>query len=320
MLGNKVTVFGATGFVGREVVNELSKAGYEIKVVVRRPERFREFALYPNTKLFALDSFENADALKQAVKKTDIVINLTADRSTGTEMIEAEELGQVAKRMKSAMESAHVDRVLSLSYIGSNNDCDSHEWFGILGDIDNQMHGVASAEETIFRVGLLIGKDDQTTSYYAKQLQRFPFLAVANGATNVQPLWVKDFAKAMVSTIHNAQFHGKKVEVAGTEVMSVKQLGEKVANIMQLDDAVVFPMCKLNARLMAALGVFAPVWSIHKNQINYLQTDATTEKDFAETFGFKPASLDWVIGQYALPKHQREKFNTFRKVANRDDI
>lgn len=320
MLGNKVTVFGATGFVGREVVNELSKAGYEVKVVVRRPERFREFALYPNTKLFSLDSFDNSDALKKSVKGADIVVNLIADRSTGLEMIEEEQLVHVAKRMKSAMESAHVARVLSLSFVGSNNDCDSHEWLGILGEVDNQMHGVASAEETIFRAGLLIGENDDTTSYYAKQLQRFPFLAVVNGGSLVQPIWVKDFAKAMVSTIKNSEFHGKKIEVVGTQSMSVKALGEKVAQLMQLDDAVVFPMCKLNARLMAMLGVFAPVWSIHKNQVKYLQNDATSDVCFADTFGFAPASMDWVISQYAVPKHQREKYNTYRKVANRDEI
>ena len=49
ILGNKVSVFGGTGFVGREVVNELSKAGYEVTLLVRRPERYRDFALYANT-------------------------------------------------------------------------------------------------------------------------------------------------------------------------------------------------------------------------------------------------------------------------------
>lgn len=320
MLGKKVTVFGATGFIGREVVNELTKAGYELTVVVRRPERFREFMLYPNTKLFALDSFDNTDALKKSMSGSDIVVNLIADRSTGTEMIEAEEMGQVAKRMKSAMENDNVKRVLSLSFIGANNDCDSHEWLGVLGDLDNQMHAVACAEETILRAGLLIGANDETTSAYAKQLQRFPFLAVSGGSTEVQPLWVKDFAKAMVACIPNAAFFGKKIDVAGVEQMSVKALGEKVAKIMQQDDAVVFPMCRLNARIMSMLGVFAPVWSIKKSQLTLLQNDALTQTDFAQTFGFAPASLDWVIAQYATPKHQREKYNRYRKFANRDEV
>ncbi|WP_321277212.1 NAD(P)H-binding protein [Thiomicrorhabdus indica] len=319
MLGNKVTVFGATGYIGREVVNELANTGYEVRVVVRRPERFREFALYPNTKLFTLESFDDTEALKQSMQDSEVVFNLIADRSTGTEMIDLDDMGNVGKRLKSAMESAHVKRVLSLSFIGANNDCDSHEWLGVLADFDNQMHAVSTANETIFRAGMLIGENDQSTAYYVKQLLRFPFLAVANGGSEVQPLWVKDFAKAMVSSIRNEQLFGQKIEVAGTESMTVKELGEKVAAIMEQDDAVVFPMCKLNARFMAALGILAPIQSIHKSQLTLLANDATTETEFAEVFEMTPSSLDWVIAQYAKPKHQREKYNDYRKNAGRDE-
>lgn len=318
MLGNKVTVFGATGFVGREVVNELASAGYQVRVVVRRPERFREFALYPNTKLYGLDSFENTDALKNALQSTDIVVNLITDRSTGTEMIEQKDLCDVAKRMKSAMELTHVQRVLSLSFIGANNDCDSHEWLGVLADVDNQMHAVACAQETIFRAGLLIGENDQSTRYYVNQLQRFPFLAVAHGNTQVQPLAVTEFAKAMVKSISNSELFGQKVELVGNDVLSVKDLGQKVADMMQLEDAVVFPMCQLNARVMAFLGGLAPIRSIHQSQLTLLANDLTSENDFEQMFGFTPSTVDTVVGKYAKPKHQRENYNQYRKVANRE--
>lgn len=318
MLGNKVTVFGATGFIGREVVNELSKAGYQLTVVVRRPERFREFALYPNTKLFALDSFDNNEALKASMKGSDIVVNLMADRTTGTEMLELDDLGHAAQRLKSAMESDGIKRVISLSFIGANNDSDSHHWFGVLGEVDNHMHGVATAEETIFRAGLLIGENDDTTSRYVKQLQRFPVLAVANGSTQIQPLWVKDFAKAMVESIPNKELFGQKIEVAGSEEMSVKDLGSLVARLMHQEDAVIFPMCSLNARFMAFLGGLAPVVSVSKSQLQLLKQDATTDSDFESLFGFAPHSLEWVISKYAEPQHQRYRYNDFRKHANRD--
>ena len=317
MLGNQVTVFGATGYVGREVVNELSKAGYQVTVVVRRPERFREFALYPNTKLFTLDSFDDSAQLKASMKNSQIVFNLLVDRSTGTEMIEKDELGDVARKLKSAMESDHIQRVMSLSFLGANNDCDSHEWLGVLGECDNQMHGVACADETIFRVGLLIGANDEVTSKYVNQLNRMSVLPVVNGSISVQPLWVKDFAKAMVASIENTALFGKKIEVAGTEDLMVKELGSMIASLMGKEDAVIFPMCKLNAKLMTLFGPLAPVASIAKSQFTLLQNDATTATDFAETFGFQPSSLEKVLTQYAVPKVQRKKYNDFRKVANR---
>ncbi len=120
MTGNKVVVLGGTGFVGRSVVNELSKNGYEISVVVRRPERFREFLLFPKTRLVQLDSLLQTDGLKAILKGADIVVNLTADMTAKTEAVVDKELVQVNQQIKKAVESAGVKRVLSLSQIGAD--------------------------------------------------------------------------------------------------------------------------------------------------------------------------------------------------------
>lgn len=317
LLGNKVTVFGGTGFVGKAVVNELSKAGYEIKVVVRRSERFREFLLYPNTTLHTLESYENAEQLNAAVSGADIVVNLTTDRSTGTEMVEQNKLASITQKMKSAIESAGVKRVLSLSQIGANNDAPNSDWFGLLGEVDNLMHNIANAAVTIFKPSLLIGAEDDTTARFIKQLNRIDLLMVANSGTVVQPLWVKDFAQAMVSTIKEEATFGHKLEMAGEERLTLKELGELVAELMQ-KDAIVFPMCKLNAKIMAALGGFAPVASVSKSQLLMLPHDMISESDFSSQFGFAPSSLEWVISTYATPHDIRERYNFYRKEAGRD--
>lgn len=318
MLQNTVTVFGGTGFVGRAVVNQLSKAGYNTKVVVRRPERFREFALYPQTKLVQLDSYDNADALAAALKGSDIVIDLIADRTTGSEMVEVDDFDSVSQKIKSAMESAGVKRVLSLSQIGASNEVDSHCWLGSLAALENHMNTVANANVTILRAGLLIGDGDDTTTPFAKQLHRMPVLMVANSGTNVQPLWVKDFAQAMVESIESSATFGKKLEVAGPEAMSLKAFGKMVAQIMEVQDAVVFPMCSLNAKIMAMLGGLAPFQSVTKSQLVTLKSDAVTESSFADQFGFEPANIEWLIGTYLKPKHLRERYNEYRKYAQRD--
>ena len=318
MLGKKVTVLGGTGFVGRAVMNELSQAGYEITLVVRRPERYREFALYPNTKVKQLDSFDDRETLVSLLEGRDVLVNLLADRSTGTEQIAQQDLLDVAKKIHSAMEIDHVSRCMTLSYLGANHDADSATWQGVLADFEAQMLSVPNCSATVMRAGLLVGNGDDTTTPFMKQLNRMPVLMMANSGTIVQPLWVKDFAKAMVNTIENAATKGQKIEVAGTEQMPLKRLGQMVAELMEQDDAIVFPMCKLNARLNAALGFMAPIVSVTKSQLQQIKGDAVTEAEFAELFGFAPASLDWVIAQYVQPKHVRERYNDYRKYANRD--
>ena len=317
LLGNQVTVFGGTGFVGNSVINELSKSGYQVRVVVRRPERYREIMLFPNAKLFTLDSFDNGEQLKESVKGTDIVFNLTIDRTTATEMVEQDELSHVAQKIKSACESAGVKRVLSLSQIGASNNAPNQQWCGVLGEVDNFMHNVANAESTVFKTSLLIGEGDQTTQKYINQLHRISILPVAYAKTIVQPLWIKDFAKAMVATIKQTDTFGQKLDVVGEERLTIKALAELTAELMQ-KEAMVFGMCSLNAKIMSKLGGLAPVASVSKAQLITLSEDTISEADFSKQFGFVPSSLEWCIAKYAAPSDVRQRFNYFRKEAGRD--
>lgn len=317
LLGNKVTVFGGTGFVGKAVVNELSKAGYEIKVVVRRPERFREFLLFPNTRLHTLESFENADQLNASVKDSDIVVNLTTDRSTGTEMVEQDDLTPVNQHIKSAIETAGIKRVLSLSQIGATTNAPHADWLGELAEVDNLMHNIVNADVTIFKPSLLIGAGDDTTARFITQLNRVDFLMVAQSSIVVQPLWIKDFALAFVSSIKDKKTFAEKIDVVGEERLSLKQLAELVAELMQ-KEPLILPMCRFNAKIMAFFGAFAPMASVSKSQLQMLPNDMVSDTDFSSLFGFAPSSMEWAISTYAAPHDMRERYNFYRKEAGRD--
>lgn len=317
VLSNRVTVFGGTGYIGREVVNALSKAGYEVNLCVRRPERYREFALYSGTKVVALTSYDESEQLASALDGVDIVINLTADRTNGTEMVGLDELVHVNQKIKRAVEQAGVKRVLSLSQIGASSNQESNQYLCKLGECDSLMSTIASADATVFRASLIIGENDETTQRFVKQLNRMDLLMVANGATVVQPIFVKDFANALVKSIKNSALFGKKVEVAGEERLTIKELGELVTEMMQ-KEVLVFPMCALNAKLMVMFGAFAPVASVAASQLLMLKEDMISEADFETQFGFVPTSLESIISAYAAPHHIRERYNYYRKEAKRN--
>lgn len=313
ILGNRVTVFGGTGYIGREVVNALSKAGYRVTVCVRRPERYREFALYANTKLATLTSYDNAQQLEAALKGAGLIVNLIADRTNGTETVAMDELEHITQKIKLAAEHAGVKRVLSLSQIGASSNQDANHYLHQLGQADALMFTVANAHNTILRTSLLVGQNDDTTQRFAKQLQYAGLLMVANADTVVQPLWVRDFANALVAAIKNPATFGKKLEVAGEERLTLKELAELVSDLMQ-KDAVVFPLCHLNARLLSAVGM--P--SVSKSQVLMLQNDMISDSDFETQFGFAPASLEWSISTYVVPHHIRERYHFYRKEAKRN--
>lgn len=316
MLGNKVVVLGGAGFVGRAVVNELSKQGFETSVCVRRLERYREYALYPNTKLVELSEYSD-EALNQVMSGQDILVNLIADVTTGTESVEIGQQVEVTQRIKQVVDHAGIQRVMQLSQIGADATQQQNAYLSALGQADAIITN-ATAAVTILKAGLLIGDGDETTSRFNAQLNRLPLLPVYQSGRSVQPLGVADFAQAFVGSIKQSKLANQKVEVVGEQRLSLKELAEMVKEVKGEDEAFVLPMCGLNAKIMSFLGRFSPVCSVSKEQSLILSADLVSEQDFSTLFGFVPSSLESLLSSSIAPHHIRARYNDFRQDAGRD--
>lgn len=317
MLGKKVVVIGGVGFVGRAVVNELSKQGYETTVCVRRLERYRDIALYPNTRLAHLPDMSVA-ALSKVMAGQDILINLTADMSAGPETLELDKLVLATQRIKQVSDQQGTKRIIQFTQIGADANQVSNHFFSVLGDVNSVMAN-AVTKATTLRAGLLIGEKDAITSAFSAQLSRSAvILPVANSERTVQPLSVKDFAKALVLVIKDTGLAGKKLDVVGEERLTIKELAQLVAEIKGADDAIVFGMCGLNAKIMAKLGGLAPIVSVNQQQLWNVSCDLISDSDFSSQFGFEPKSLVATMAPYVAPHTLRTRYNEHRQDAGRD--
>jgi len=318
MLAKQVILIGGTGFIGRAILNELSKAGYHCRVLVRRPERYRDLLLFKNTQLVQCGSITDVMTLTNQMQAANIVVNLTADFSSGTEAVSLDELRAVNRAIRQAIQASSVQRLLHLSFLGADDGQSEDPWRQALGEVEAMMQTIENAPATIMRAGLLIGEQDDVTRRYQQQLKLFPFLPVPYGKTLVQPLWVKDFAQAFVSLVPKLSAAGQLFEAAGEERLTLLDLAQTVAELMGKEDAIVFPMCALNAKIMAKMGRFAPVRSSSEGQGLLFRQDVITEKDFQAQFGFAPVSLEHVLATYIVPNHLRARYNFLRREAGRD--
>ncbi|GAB6035226.1 NAD(P)H-binding protein [Galenea microaerophila] len=318
ILGKQVVMIGGTGFVGRAILYALSKAGYHCKVLVRRPERYRDLLLFKNTQIGQCSPLTDAISLARQLAGADIVINLSADLSSGTEAITLEALAAVNRSLRKAIQQSEVKRVLTLSYLGADASQTEDAWRQALGELEAMMQTLENAPSTIMRAGLLIGEQDGVTSRYQQQLKLLPFLPVPHGKTLVQPLWIKDFARAFVNLVPNFAAAGKRFEAAGEERLTLVDLAKTVAELMGKEDAMVFPMCSMNAKLMAKMGRLAPIRSSSEAQLMMLNQDMVTDQDFQSQFGFEPACLEHALSTYVVPNHLRARYNFLRREAGRD--
>ncbi len=318
ILGKQVVIIGGTGFVGRAVLNALSKADYHCKVLVRRPERHRDLLLYKNTSLGHCGSISDPFALGRHLKGADIVVNLTTDLSCGTETVSVEDLQSVNRSIRKAIDQSDVKRVMTLSFFGADANQMSDGWRRVLGEVEAMMLTLGKAPATVMRAGLLMGEHDDVTTRYQQQLKLLPILPVPHGKTVVQPLWVNEFAKAFAGLVPQMDKAGQVFEAAGEERLTLLNLAKTVAELMGKEDALVFPMCPFNAKIMAKMGRLAPVRSVSPSQLIMLNQDMVTDQDFESQFGFEPACLEHALSTYIVPNHLRARYNFLRREAGRD--
>lgn len=318
LLGKNVVVFGGTGFVGRGVINELSKQGYTTKVVVRRPDRHRDIQLFPQTTLHQMMNI-NAEELTKLLKDTDIVINLFADMTAITENMPHENMIATIQLIKNTIEETNVQRFLSLSQIGATADDETNKYSYLLGKVDEIIASTVKTGTTIAQPSMLIGIGDQTTAIISKQMRIQSFLlAVANPKTQVQPLAVKDFSKAFVDTIIDENAIGKKLIFAGDTRLSIKELASMIKEMMGTTPAIIYPMCDIGAKIQAKLGRLSLLKSISENFVVTLKKDLITEENFADSYGFNASSLEQTLISYVVDPSMRERYNFYRKEAGRN--
>jgi uncharacterized protein len=70
-------VTGATGFVGKELINRLNEKGYKIKILTRNAESAK-FHLFVHCEIFTW-SPERTALFPSALKEVDVVINLAGE-------------------------------------------------------------------------------------------------------------------------------------------------------------------------------------------------------------------------------------------------
>jgi len=109
----KVAVIGATGFVGTQVVKELSNRGYEVEAIVRDASKVQQ---NDNVKAKSVD-VNNIDELAEALKGNDAVISAFNAGWTNPNLYDDFLKGSI--NIETAVEKSGVNRFITVGGAGS---------------------------------------------------------------------------------------------------------------------------------------------------------------------------------------------------------
>ena len=303
-LDTLVTVFGGSGFVGRNVVHALCKRDYRIRVAVRRPELAGH--LQPLGKVGQIHAVQAnlryPASVEAAMRGSHAAINLVGILAeSGAQTFDAVQglgAGTVAKAA-----SAIGARMVHVSAIGADeNSLSSYARAKAAGE---KAVLAAAPTATILRPSVVFGPEDQFTNRFAALAQISPLLPlIGGGLTRLQPVYVGDVATAVADAVDGKTRQGAIYELGGPEVLAMREIIEIILRITERRRMLVslpFGLAKLQALLLQ----FAPgPLKLTPDQVVLLQSDnvvshtAKAADLTLEGLGITPDSLEAIAPQY----------------------
>lgn len=298
-----VTVFGGSGFLGRNVVRALCKRDYRVRVAVRRPELAGY--LQPSGKVGQVHTIQAnlryPASVEAAVRDSHVVINLVgvlAESGSQTfDAVQAKGAETVAKAAATVGAS-----LVHVSAIGA--DAESPSRYAKTKAAGEAAVMTAVPPATIFRPSVMFGPEDQFTNRFAALARMSPVLPLIGGQTKMQPVYVGDVATAIADAVDGKAKAGATYELGGPEVLTMREIIEAIVEIANRKPMLV-PLSFGLARLNAAFLQFAPgALKLTPDQVTLLARDnivsdaAKAAGLTLEGLGITPDSLEAIAPQY----------------------
>ena len=285
-----ITIFGGSGFLGREVVRTLAERRYRLCIAVRHPHLAGH--LRPPGQFEEIHAVRanvcSPRSVTAAVRDAEIVINLVGilveDGAQQFDAVHAEGARIVARA------AAQVGaQLIHVSAIGA--DARSPARYA-----QSKARGEAAvlAEvpgATIFRPSIMFGPHDDFFNRFAAMARILPFLLlIGGGDTRFQPVFVGDVANAIAKAVGGQIRPGTIYELGGPDVRTFKELMEFVLSTIGRQRLLV-PIPFAIAELQASVLQFLPRPPLTPEQVELLKRDNVVSRE-AEQEGRTLAALD----------------------------
>jgi NADH dehydrogenase len=300
-----VTIFGGSGFVGRQVARLMAKEGWRVRVAVRRPDEALFTRTYGAVGQVApvLCNIRSEDSVRAALTGADAAINcvniLNAEGKSNFKNV-FQDGAEFIARLSSEM---GVERLVHISGLGIDTESSSKY-------IAAKSRGEAAVlaqfpDAVILRPSVIFGPDDNFYNRFAGMTRMGPVMPIVGGKTKMQPVYVEDVARAAIMGATGTAASGI-YELGGPDVLTMREIVDQVLEATNRRKLVVnmpFPLARVGA---AGLGVVQTLTGglftnpLSSDQLALLRTDNVVSDDakgFAD-LGIQPVAAEAVVNEY----------------------
>lgn len=318
-----VTIFGGSGFVGRQVAQQMARDGWRVRVAVRRPDEAlftRAYGVVGQV-VPVLCNIRDEASVRAALSGADAAVNCVnilhpQGKSNFTTVFETG--AEIVARLSAEM---GVARLVHLSGLGIDPESKSRY-------IASKSRGEAAvlaarADAIVLRPSVIFGPDDNFYNRLAPMTRRGPFMPLMAGHVRMQPVYVEDVAQAAAKGATGEAAPGI-YELGGPDVLTMRQISEQVMKSVGRKK-LLLPVPKGAARIGATMLDIAQMLTgglftnsiLSRDQLLLLTRDNIVgggHPGFAE-LGIQPVSAEAVIDSYLWPFRPSGQYHTSNQSA-----
>jgi len=286
--GHTVTVFGATGFLGRYLVSKLGKMGTRVIVPYRDEDEARVFK--PMGDLGQIVRMEwdirNESQIAECARHSDIVFNLVG-RDYETKNFKFGDVNvEGAERIASICAAEGISRFVHVSHLNASATSTS-KFYRTKAEGEERVKA-AFPNATIIRPGAMFGYEDKLLNNIAI----WPIWWKLNQAdTKIRPVHVFDVAQALANLV-STTVPGRTLSLPGPSTLTYEYLLELVSSVTLRPPsrAPMLPKAVALAAARLAQNVWWPALSPDEVVRRYID-DTDVPGDW-ETVGVNPSEIE----------------------------
>lgn len=227
-----VTVFGGTGFIGTQVVRELARQGWRVRVAVRNPGRGYRLRMLGDVGQIQIvqANVRNEDSVGRALDGAEACVNLVGLLFQGGKQTFSSAHAEGAETIARACKTRKITNFVQMSALGADPDSDSLYW-------RTKAEGEAAVRRLIpgavvVRPSVVFGPGDDFFNRFGAMAVMSPVLPlVGGGETKFQPVYVGDVADAIAKALKDPACAGHTYELGGPTVYSFRELMELICEV-----------------------------------------------------------------------------------------
>ena len=230
-----ISIFGGTGFIGTELINQLANMPFKIQLFTRNIKKLSR--IKKNSKLVLIEFSEKSD-LSTKLSGSDVIINLVGilHETRKDKFLNAHEL--FVEKLIDISLKVNIKRVIHISALGVNKSPQSKYLLSKYKSEFIIQNNFKMHNWTILRPSIVFGAHDKFINLFKKMVRFLPVILLISPKAEFQPIYVNDLVHIIIKSIEDKKTYKKIFNIGGPkkytfyEIVKLISLSYKRRNII----------------------------------------------------------------------------------------